>query len=439
MDDLEKVNDASEQEMQEFKATARREFLAFLAASPCIAALGGARRLLQQSTSTFPTQNSATAPAPVTPAGGGELITDPAAALDVFDFEEVCHQKIQQGHWAYMVSGVDMDATLRANREGFSHVKLRPRRLRDVSKVDTKVDLFGTTYDSPIYTCPTGGEKGFWSDGELSVARAAKARGTMQMLSSVTSTGVEEVNQALGRPVWYQLYAPTPWEACQKLIERVAASGCTVLVLTVDANTGRNSETNLRLRPKDLKQCTVCHEGPAGPSMKERPMFAPLVDIPNMRGQSPAMDWAYSDQMRKLWKGKFVIKGILTREDARLSIEHGFDGIVVSNHGGRATETEESTIETLPEIITEVNNRAPVFVDGGFRRGTDVFKALAMGAKGVGIGRPMLWGLGAFGEAGVDRVLAIMQRELKLVMGNCGTATIADITRDYISTPAWKT
>jgi 4-hydroxymandelate oxidase len=153
---------------------------------------------------------------------------------------------------------------------------------------------------------------------------------------------------------------------------------------------------------------------------------------------NPAMDWAFADRIRKFWKGKFIIKGMDTGEDAKLCVEHGLDGILVSNHGGRSTETLRATIEALPEVVEAVNGRIPVFVDGGFRRGADVFKALAMGAKAVGIGRPMLWGLGAFGQPGVDRVLEIMQAELKLVMGNCGTQTVADIARAYIGTPEWK-
>jgi isopentenyl diphosphate isomerase/L-lactate dehydrogenase-like FMN-dependent dehydrogenase len=142
--------------------------------------------------------------------------------------------------------------------------------------------------------------------------------------------------------------------------------------------------------------------------------------------------------MRKFWKGKFFIKGIDTREDARLAIEHGLDGILVSNHGGRATETLRPTIEALPEVVAEAGNRIPVFVDGGIRRGTDVFKALALGAKAVGIGRPYLWGLGAFGQAGVDRVLEILQGELKLAMGNCGTQNVSEIDRAFVATPNRK-
>jgi 4-hydroxymandelate oxidase len=405
--------------------TARREFLKFLAASPYVAALGGVGAFIQQSAFA---QNTLEAP---------DVIADPASALSVFDFEEAARRKVQPGHWAFMTSGVDDDATLRANREGFKHVQLRPRRLRDATKVDMRVELFGAVYDSPIFLCPTGGEKSFYPSGELAVARAAKARGTLQFLSTSTSTAVEDVNAALGRPVWYQLYAPNSWEACEKMLRRVEAAGCSVIALTVDNTSGRNSETYLRTRPKDLRQCAACHEGEPGTAVKERPMYDG-INMTGVRRTNPAMDWGFADRLRRFWQGKLIIKGMDTREDARLCVEHGIDGMLVSNHGGRATETARATIEALPEVVDEVGKRIPVFVDGGFRRGTDVFKALALGARAVGIGRPFLWGLGAFGQAGVDRVLEILQGELKLVMGNCGTHTVAEISPAYVATPEWK-
>jgi 4-hydroxymandelate oxidase len=402
---------------------AHREFLRFLVASPYVAALGGVAAFLQQSTFAQPSR------------GIADVMANPADALNVLEFEEAARRNVHPGHWAYMASGVDSDVTLRANREGYSHVQLRPRRLRDATKVDMRVELFGTVYNSPIFLCPTGGEKSFHADGELAVARAAKARGTLQFLSTATSTGVEDVNKALGRPVWYQLYAPPAWEANELILRRVEAAGCSVIALTVDNTTGRNSETYLRTRPRDLTQCSACHEGVPGGG--PRPMTSGLT-MPGGRGSNPAMDWAFVERLRKFWKGTFIIKGIDGQEDARLCIEHGIDGILVSNHGGRSTETGRATIEALPEVVAEVGNRIPVFLDGGVRRGTDVFKALALGARAVGIGRPFLWGLGAFGQAGVDRVLEILQGELNLVMGNCGTRTVADITRAYVATPDWK-
>ncbi|MGD0965053.1 MAG: alpha-hydroxy acid oxidase [Candidatus Acidiferrales bacterium] len=409
------------------RRTARRDFLKFLAASPYVASLGGVAAFFREG-----------AIAQSAPGQAVDIITNPAEALNVFDFEEAAHRKVQPAHWAFTASGVDDDGTLRANREAFEHIELRPRRLRDATKVDLRVDLFGTTYSSPIFTCPTGGQRSLHPDGELAVARAAKTRGAPQFLSTSTSTAVEEVNEALGRPVWYQLYAPSAWDACEKILQRVEASGCTVVALTVDATTGRHSETYLRNRPKDLHPCATCHtmNGPEI-SVNERPMYRG-IDMTGVQVVTASMDWAYVDRIRKFWKGKFMIKGIDTREDAALCLEHGIDGILVSNHGGRATETLRATVEALPEVVAEVNGRIPVFVDGGFRRGTDVFKALALGAKAVGVGRPMLWGLGSFGQAGVDRVLEILQGELKLALGNCGTRTVADITRAYVVTPDWK-
>jgi isopentenyl diphosphate isomerase/L-lactate dehydrogenase-like FMN-dependent dehydrogenase len=272
----------------------------------------------------------------------------------------------------------------------------------------------------------------------VAVARAAAARGTLQMLSTMASTGIEDVNKALGRPVWFQLYAPSRWEACERMLRRVEAAGTTVVALTVDNTTGRNSETYRRTRPKDLTTCVTCHgPGEPGTSIAAKPMFRG-IDMTGARAPNPAMDWAFFDRLRTFWRGRLIIKGLDTREDARLAVEHGADGILVSNHGGRATETLRSTLEALPEVVAEVGGRVPVLVDGGFRRGTDVFKALALGATAVGIGRPYLWGLGAFGQAGVDRVLEILQGELRLVMGNCGTRAVADITRAYVATPDWK-
>src|SRR5258706_4291739 len=396
----------------------RRAFLKFLAGSPYIAALGGV------SAAAFQAQLAS------------EVITDPKDALDVMDFGEAAPRKVNPGHWAYMASGVDDDATLKANREGFKHVQLRPRRLFDATKVDMRTELFGTAYNSPIFLCPTGGEKSFYTDGEVSVARAAKARGTLQVLSTATSTGVEDVNKALGRPVWYQLYAPSSLAVTEKIVHRVQAAGCPMIALTVDNTTGRNSQTYRRTRPKDLGQCAVCHGEGEPPGNNKRPMYEG-IDLTGVRTQNPSMDWAFVDGLRKLVSVKLMVKGIDTREDARLALEHGLDGVWVSNHGGRATETGRATIEALPEVVAEVGTRIPVFVDGGFRRGTDVFKALALGAKGVGVGRPFLWGLGAFGQAGVDRVLEILQGELKLVMGNCGTQTVAAITRDRVTAPDW--
>jgi 4-hydroxymandelate oxidase len=224
---------------------------------------------------------------------------------------------------------------------------------------------------------------------------------------------------------------PTRWEGAEKLVRRVEEAGCPVLVWTVDLLGGRNMENAERSRRIDTRDCTTCHSSArGGRTMDELPM---LKGIPG--GINPPFaTWDYLDRLRKLTKMKLMIKGIDTREDARLAREHGIDGIIVSNHGGRSTETGRATIEALGEVVDAAGSQIPVLVDSGFRRGTDVFKALALGARAVGIGRPYIWGLSAFGQDGVERVLDILHAELQMTMKQCGTPAIGQITRASIMT-----
>jgi 4-hydroxymandelate oxidase len=378
----------------------RRQFLSYLAASP-LAKLYG--------------QDS-----------GGPA--DPKDVLNVMDFEELARAKVPIAHWYYMATGVDDDITLKWNHEAYKKIQLRPRRLVDVSKVDTKVDLFGTTWDAPIFICPCGSQKAFHADGELGTARAAKSRKTLQILSTQSSVPVEEVAKARGEAPWYQMYAPTTWEGVEHMAKRVEDAGCPTLVLTVDLYGGRNTETERRFAKNDKRTCTDCHASARGGGNR-KPMFEGIA-TPGMN--SPTTDWKLVDRLKKTIKMKLVIKGLETREDAALAVEHGADGIVVSNHGGRAEDTGHATIECLPEVIEAVKGRIPVMIDGGIRRGSDVYKALALGARAVGIGRPYLWGLGAYGQPGVEAVIDILRRELTLSMRQCGTPTIKEITRSSL-------
>ena len=394
----------------EFIAQNRRRFLKFLAASPL-----------------------ATLPAS---AWQNQLVPfemkDAKDAISVNDFEEMARRLLPPAHWGYMASGVDDDRTYRANIEGYKKIELRTRRLVDVSKPDLKVDLFGKTYDTPIFICPTGGHKMFHPEGEVATGRAAKSKNALQILSTVSSTSIEDVTQARGEPVWYQLYVPSKWENVETLVRRVEATGTPVMAVTVDLLAGRNTETFRRFRRQDTRDCTVCHgPGEPGTNLAERPMFKGL-DMKGF-GMNPAsLDWAFVDKLRKFTKMKIVLKGIEAPEDAKLAVEHGVDGVLVSNHGGRAMETGRATIEDLPEVVDAVNGRIPVFVDGGIRRGSDALKALALGAKAVGIGRPYLWALTSFGQAGVERVLDILNAELRLAMRQCGMPTLARINKSAV-------
>lgn len=360
-------------------------------------------------------------------------LTSAKDALSLMDFEAAARRELPPAHWGYMASGVDDDAAVKINREGFTHFQLRPRKLVDVSKIDLKTEIFGEVWETPIFLCPVGGQRMFHSEGEVAVARAAKSKKTVQILSSATSIGVEEVGKALGAPPWYQLYMPVTWEGTEKLVRRVEVAGCPVLVWTIDLLGGRNLETAERFRRMDTRNCLACHSSArGGRQTSELPMFQGIEGGFN----PPAATWEYVDRLRKLTKMKLMLKGLETREDARLAREHGVEGIIVSNHGGRAMETGRSTIEELGEVVEAAGPGIPVFVDGGFRRGTDVFKALALGARAVGIGRPYVWALSAFGQEGVERVLDILHAELTLIMRQCGTPAIQQIMRASVAARA---
>jgi len=367
---------------------------------------------------------------------GGWIAQDPvspetaADAISLLDFEAMARRALPPAHWGYMASGVDDDLTLKANRDGFTHFRLRPRRLVDVSRIDLRTEVFGVTWEAPIFLCPVGGQRMFHRDGEAAVARAAGAKNTVQILSTATSLPLEDVVKARGTAPWYQLYMPVQWEGTERLVRRVEAAGCPVLVWTIDLLGGRNLETAERSRRTDTRDCTACHAtARGGRAIEALPMLSGIQGGMN----PPAATWDYVSRLRKLTTLKMMLKGIETREDARLAREHGVDGIIVSNHGGRALETGRSTIDALGEVVDAVNGQVPVLVDGGFRRGTDVFKALALGARAVGIGRPYVWALGAFGQQGVERVLDILRAELQLTMRQCGTPSVRQITRQFVT------
>jgi isopentenyl diphosphate isomerase/L-lactate dehydrogenase-like FMN-dependent dehydrogenase len=268
----------------------------------------------------------------------------------------------------------------------------------------------------------------FHPDGELATARAAKARNAMQVLSTQTSIAVEEVIAARGGGLWYQLYIPQTWDDTEKLVRRVEAAGCPVLVWTVDLLGGRNLETATRFQRTDTRQCGACHATATG----GRRVSVMFNGLSSNRFNPSSATWDWVNRLKKMTSMKVLVKGIETAEDARLAREHGADGILVSNHGGRATETLRATIDVVPEVVDAVNNQIPVLVDGGVRRGSDAFKAIAYGARAVGIGRPYTWGLASFGQEGVERVLDILNAELTLTMRECGTPTLAQITRAHV-------
>lgn len=383
----------------------RRDFLKFLAASPLLTEYSAFAQEVEMTL--------------------GERLTDPSDVINVFEMEAVARERIPPAHLGYLNTGVDSDLTLRANRAGFNRYQIKPRRLVDVSETDTSIGMLGIEASSPIFICPVGSQGAYHPEAELGTARAAAAKDHHMTLSTVASTPIEEVVEARGGPIWYQLYPTDSWDHTVAMIQRAERAGATAVVLTIDLPGGRNTETQSVMTRSDTRVCSSCHTG------QSKPMFEGL----NMNGvgiNDPSLTWDVIGRMKEVVNMDVLIKGLETAEDAALAVQHGADGVWISNHGGRATETGRATIEILPEVAAAVNGRVPIVVDGGFRRGTDIYKALAMGATAVGIGRPYCWGLGAFGQAGVERVLDLLNRELLITMRGSGTPTLNSIGPDYV-------
>ncbi len=388
---------------------ARRRLLRFLLASPAFAL---ARRALGDDLDA--------------------VIDAPERALDVLDFEAAARRALPPAHFGYLATGTDDDATVQRNRAGYERYELRMRRLVDVRRVDTSVRLFGRTWPTPIVVSPLGSQRAFHADGEIATARAARAKQHLMALSTVSTTGVEDVAAALGEPPWYQLYTTDDAALYPAIVKRAERAGCPVLVVTVDLQAGSNRVTQERAARRDSRDCTACHGTSFAEYASRKPMFDGL-ELGRVRQlEMPAMTWDFVNRLRDLTTMKLVIKGIVTGEDAALCLERGVDGIVVSNHGGRAEASGRSSVECLPEVVAAVKGRLPVLLDGGIRRGSDIVKALALGATAVGIGRPYAWGLAAFGQPGVEAVLEILARELRMVMGQAGATALAGITRAHV-------
>ncbi|HYT21939.1 MAG TPA: alpha-hydroxy acid oxidase, partial [Candidatus Polarisedimenticolia bacterium] len=318
------------------------------------------------------------------------VITSPDQAFDVMDFEPAARKILPPAHFGYLATGVDDDGTVRANREGYSRIQIRARRLVDVENINMSVNLFGTKWNSPIVLSPVSAQKAFHPEGEVAVARAARAKGHLMMLSTVATSSIEDVTAAAGTPVWQQLYPTNVWEVSRAIVKRAEAAGSPAIVLTVDLQEGSNRETLFRSQLVDKRECSVCHQSAYTGFARGRPragtggFAAYAARKPMLNGldlskvtavQPPNMNWDFVKRLRDTVTVKLLIKGIVTREDAQLAVEHGVDGLMVSNHGGRAEETLRPTIESLPEVIEGVSGKIPVIVDGGIRRGTDVFKA----------------------------------------------------------------
>jgi len=409
----------------------RRQLLQWVAASPLIALPLGQEAFAEDPKELL--RNFTKRPDPMiwTPTTPLDLIASPKDAINVFDFEPVAFSRVPPAHFGYMASGIDDEITLRANRTSFLKYQLRPRRLRDVSQIDMSVNLFGTKWKTPIIIAPTGGNKAYDPEGEIAVARAARVGGYLNILSNAGASTIEDVIAARQGEVWFQLYATSSVEVAKKVIRRVEKAGAPVLEITIDRNGGRNQETFFRLKKLDPRNCAGCHVHGIG-SAQERPNYDG-IDMSAVKSmQSSNMTWDFIKQVRDTTKMKIILKGILTEEDAELCLKYGVDGIHVSNHGGRSEDGGRGSIECLPEVARVARGKVPILFDSGIRRGSDIFKALALGASAVCVGRPYLWGLGAFGQPGVEKVMDILQSELKGVMQQMGASHIRAIESSMV-------
>lgn len=389
---------------------ARRRFVQFLAASPIFAGLGPGNLLA-----------SAVSESLLKP------VTSPDQALDVFDFERVAAQVLPPAHFGYLATGTDGDETLRANRAAFDKWYLRALRMVDTSTVDTSLELLGEKLSSPIVIAPAGSQRAFHPEGELATARAARSRDHLQILSNVTTASIEEVIEARGAPVWFQLYPTSNWSVGEKMVKRAEKAGAPAVVLTVDLNSDSKRVALQRYIRQDERDCSACHDPSREDSWLDRKPMYQGTDATSAEFPTPEMTWDYIGRLKSITDMKVVIKGIVTAEDAQSAVEYGADTLIVSNHGGRAEASGWASLDSLPDVLRAVDGAVPVMIDSGFRRGTDIFKALALGADAVCIGRAYLWGLAAFGQQGVEKVLDILRAELAMVMGQMGTPSLKDI------------
>jgi 4-hydroxymandelate oxidase len=350
-------------------------------------------------------------------------------AVNLFDFEPLARSRISPMAWEYISGGAGDEVTLRWNRDSFDRIKLRPRILVDVSRLDTRVKLFGRELPHPILLAPTAYQRLAHPEGELATAKGAGAAGAVMVVSTMATTSVEEIAAAATHPLWFQLYVQPDRAFTRDLVQRAEAAGCQALVVTVDTPVVglRNREMRIKFalppgmdRPnlKGLKTSSTSHLPP------ENEIYSAVLD--------PKLTWKEIDWLRSLARTPVLLKGVLNPDDAELAVKAGVSGIIVSNHGARNLDTLPATIDVLPEVAARVAGRVPVLMDGGVRRGTDVLKALALGANAVLIGRPYLYGLGAAGAEGVTRVINILRRELEMAMALTGRTNVAGVDHSVL-------
>ena len=352
--------------------------------------------------------------------------------VNLAEFEEAARARLPREAYDYYAGGANDEITLRRNREAFGEIALYYPVLRDVSARDTSTEILGTKISFPVMVAPTAFHRMACPEGECAAARAAGRADTLMVMSTLSTTTIEEVAAAASGPLWFQLYVYKDRGATTDLIRRAESAGCRALVLTVDAQVWGHREADVRNHFKLPDGLTVANLAehakqmfPAGiPGSGLAAYVAQMLD--------PSLSWKDLGWLRGQTKLPILLKGVVRADDAKSAMEHGVDGLIVSNHGGRQLDTAPATIEALPRVVDAVAGKIPVLVDGGVRRGTDVVKALALGAQAALIGRPILWGLAAGGEEGAFRVLEMLKAEFDLAMALCGARSVREIDHSLL-------
>ncbi|HET7226387.1 MAG TPA: alpha-hydroxy acid oxidase [Candidatus Eisenbacteria bacterium] len=349
--------------------------------------------------------------------------TNAAVPLTLAEFAAEARAKLTVAAWEYLDSGAADEHTLRANRAAFEALSLHPRVLRDVSALDTSLELLGQRLAHPVLVAPTGYHGLFHPDAERATARGAAAAHAVLTLSSFANTRLEDVVALHPGGVWFQLYVQRDREATRALVQRAEAAGCRAIVVTVDTPVLGARDREHRIGFALPEGLTIANFPAARSVLAHRQddegVYASLLD--------PTLDWHTLHWLRGVTRLPIVLKGVLSPDDAGIAADGAADGVIVSNHGGRNLDTVPAALEALPRVAEAVADRIPVLMDGGIRRGTDVAKALALGARAVLVGRPVLWGLAVAGETGVRDVLATLVRELKQAMSLLGCTRLAQL------------
>jgi 4-hydroxymandelate oxidase len=348
------------------------------------------------------------------------------------DFEPVAFAKLPRETWTYTAYGSEGEFTLRRNRQAFDWVELVPHGIADVSTVKTATQILGTPMNFPIFVSPSAAHGALHRDGEMATHQgAAGASATPMIISANASFPVDKIASAAASPIWWQLYPQEDMDRTKDLLGRALAAGAKTIVMTVDqqASYYEHSVHDRHLNAGPLGgggRGGGAGRGAVAPGAASNPYRVPPGRL--------WYNWQYADQVRKILNVPLAVKGVLTAEDAKEFVNHGFDAIYISNHGGRSLDYDPSTLEVLSEIVDAIPARVPVLFDSGIRSGSDILKALALGAKAVCLGRVIRWGLAAYGPAGVQRILEILQAELMMAMAQTGRPDLASIDRSLIRT-----